>query len=332
MLNYIWVALICLGILCAVGNDIADQVENRYRNGIPFEVSIEIQESPADSSSRSGEIVIPRMRFSEFYHISPESIASDTIRQKCVLTRNDRVIHISIGPSSPSLWQTMASTLGSKERLNGKMEVVSRGGEDKHSRGLQATIMFEPVTLVRLRAVTQSMFDYAGTAVTIAFGLIGIMALWLGMMKVAEAAGIMKAVIRLLSPVMRRLFPEIPPDHPAMGAMVMNIAANMLGLSNAATPFGIKAMEELQTLNPKKETATNPMVTFLAINTGGLTLIPATALAVRAGLGSANPAVIIGTTIVGATCATVVGILASKLLQRLPVFNREKKGGADGIL
>jgi spore maturation protein A len=176
---------------------------------------------------------------------------------------------------------------------------------------------------MKTKAVTQAALDYASTAVTIALGLIGIMALWLGVMKVADEAGLLKIVTRMLTPVTKRLFPEIPPDHPAVAAMIMNIAANMLGLSNAATPMGLKAMEELNKLNPKVGTATNAMVTFLAINTGGLILIPATAIAVRAAAGSANPGLIIGTSIFGAGCATVAGVLAAKLLQRLPRYRKD---------
>jgi spore maturation protein A len=119
------------------------------------------------------------------------------------------------------------------------------------------------------------------------------------------------------------LFPDVPPDHPAVGAMIMNMAANMLGLNNAATPMGLKAMEELNKISPKAGTATNAMVTFLTINTGGLVLIPATAIAVRAAAGSVNPGIIIGTSIFGAGCATVFGVVAAKLLQRLPRYKRE---------
>jgi spore maturation protein A len=189
--------------------------------------------------------------------------------------------------------------------------------------------VFESIRFVKLRAVTQAALDYASTAVTISLGLIGIMALWLGVMKVAEEAGLLRIVTRVLTPVTRRLFPEVPPDHPAVSSMIMNIAANMLGLSNAATPLGLKAMEELNKLNPKVGTATNAMCTFLAINTGGLILIPATAIAVRAAAGSANPGVIIGTSIIGASCATVAGVIAAKLLQRLPRYRRamEVKNG-----
>ena len=154
-------------------------------------------------------------------------------------------------------------------------------------------------------------------------GLIGIMALWLGVMKVADEAGLVKILTHMLTPLSRRLFPDVPPDHPAIGAIIMNISANMLGLNNAATPFGLKAMEELNKLNPKVGTATNAMCTFLVINTSGLVLIPATAIAVRAAAGSSNPGIIIGTSIVGAGCATVVGIFVAKIMEKLPPYKKD---------
>src|SRR5688500_11242595 len=129
-------------------------------------------------------------------------------------------------------------------------------------------------------AVTKGALDSAKTAVEIALGLIGILTLWLGIMRVAEAAGLVSLLGRLLRPVLRWIFPEVPAEHPAAGAIVMSVAANMLGLNNAATPFGIKAMEELQTLNDQKDTASNPMVTFMALNTAGVQLIPTTMIGV----------------------------------------------------
>lgn len=180
----------------------------------------------------------------------------------------------------------------------------------------------------RIEAVVQQAFESAGTAVEIAFGLIGIMALWLGVMNIAEQAGLVKLLARAIRPVSKRLFPEVPTDHPAMGAMILNIAANWLGLSNAATPLGLKAMEELQKLNEQKDTATNAMATFLALNTASITLIPATIIGVRLTLGSKNPTEIIGTTIFASCCATIFAVTATKLLQRLPVF--KIKNNADG--
>lgn len=172
----------------------------------------------------------------------------------------------------------------------------------------------------KLEDVTSAAFQYAGIAVDIAIGLIGIMALWLGIMRIGEKAGLIQMLARAIRPITRRLFPDIPPEHPAMGAMILNIAANWLGLSNAATPFGLKAMEELQKLNPTKDTATNAMVVFLGLNTASITLIPASILAIRVELGSAAPWEIIGTAIFASTCATIVAVTFAKLFQRLPIF------------
>lgn len=165
-------------------------------------------------------------------------------------------------------------------------------------------------------AVTQGAVNYAKTAVDIALGLIGIMTLWLGIMRVAEQAGLISLLGRALRPISRLLFPEIPPDHPAIGAMIMNVAANMLGLANAATPFGIKAMEELQELNPKKETASNAMVTFLTLNTAGIQFIPATIIGVLVAAGAKNPTAIISTTILATMCGAIAAVTTAKILQR----------------
>jgi spore maturation protein SpmA len=183
----------------------------------------------------------------------------------------------------------------------------------------------------KISQVTKAAFDYSGTAVEIALGLVGIMALWLGIMRIAEEAGMVRALARLVRPIARRLFPDVPPDHPAMGAMVLNIAANWLGLGNAATPLGLKAMEELQKLNPEKETATNAMVMFLALNTASITLIPATMIAIRAQLGSSNPTEIIGTTIFASTCATVAAVLATRFLEYAQLQASERKSRLLGL-
>jgi len=188
----------------------------------------------------------------------------------------------------------------------------------------------------RIELVMKAAFDNAAAAVEIALGLIGIMALWLGIMKIAEKGGIIKILSRAIRPIAKFLFPSIPSDHSAIGSMLMNMIANWLGLGNAATPLGLKAMEELQSLNQSKDTATNDMVTFLALNTGTICLIPMTVIAVRAQLGSANPFEIIGTTIISSTCATIAGVTAAKLFQRLPSIrksdpNRPKKPNSEGV-
>jgi spore maturation protein A len=165
--------------------------------------------------------------------------------------------------------------------------------------------------------VTRGAMESASTAVQIAIGLIGIMTLWLGIMRVAEAAGLVTLLGRALRPLLRRLFPEVPSDHPAAGAIVLAIAANMLGLNNAATPLGIKAMEELQALNPDKDAATNSMVTFLALTTSGVQLIPATMIGVLAAAGSQQPTSIIAPSIIATFVGTLAAVVAAKVLQRV---------------
>lgn len=172
----------------------------------------------------------------------------------------------------------------------------------------------------RMKEVADGAVSGAGSAVTLAIGLIGIMALWLGVMRLAERAGVVQSLARLLRPVLRALFPDVPAGHPAMGAMVLNIAANMLGLNNAATPLGLRAMRHLETLNPAPGTATNAMCTFLAINTGSVQLIPITAIAVLAANGSQNPAAIIGTALMATFVSSAAGLIAVKTFERWPVF------------
>lgn len=168
----------------------------------------------------------------------------------------------------------------------------------------------------RMDAVTKASFDSAKGAVTLAIGLIGPMALWLGIMRVAEAGGLMQIIARGVRPLMIRLFPDVPHDHPAMSAMIMNMAANALGLGNAATPMGIKAMQELDKLAPEKGTATNAMCLFLAINTSSVTLLPLGVITVRAAANAASPAAILIPSLFATACSTCVAIVMAKLLAR----------------
>jgi spore maturation protein SpmA len=172
-----------------------------------------------------------------------------------------------------------------------------------------------------LKAVADKCFENAGDAVMkLALPLVGIMALWLGVMRLAERAGLVALLARALRPLMVWLFPDVPADHPAMGSMLMNMAASILGLGNAATPLGLRAMKDLETLNPRPGTATNAMCTYLAINTSSIQLIPATAIAVLAANKSTNPTAIVGTSIMATTCAAIAAVTAAKLLQRLPIY------------
>ena len=165
--------------------------------------------------------------------------------------------------------------------------------------------------------VSAGIMTGASSSVELFLGLMGIMALWTGVMRVAEKSGLVEALSRVIRPVLVLIFPDVPKNHPAMGAMVMNLAANMLGLGNAATPIGINAMKELQKLNPRPSRATNAMCTFLVLNTSSVQIIPATVIGLRAAAGSSNPTEIVGTALLATTISTLAGLIAVKTLQRL---------------
>lgn len=298
MLNYIWIALLFLGIGAALTTDIINKSENKYRSGIPLNAVIE-----NDTLKINGKY------FSSFY--STDETRDILLPAKVIGSmsqKSETPFSVIVNDNSPKLLKEMAASSGDKKDILGKI------------KGNQ--VYFEDVSFIKMKDVTSAALDYAATAVNIALGLIGIMALWLGIMKIAESAGLINILGKWLAPITKRLFPEVPSDHPAMGSMIMNISANLLGLGNAATPFGLKAMEELDKLNENKGTATNSMVTFLAINTAGLTLIPASAIAIRAAAGSSDPTIIIGTALFGSACATTAAIIAAKTLQN---FNFRKR-------
>ncbi len=163
--------------------------------------------------------------------------------------------------------------------------------------------------------VTEAIMTSSEKAVEVAFGFIGIMTLWLGMARIAEESGMMRALSRLMAPIVSRLFPGIPKEHPAMGNMLMNMSANILGMGGAATPFGLKAMEELQKLNAVKDRASANMITFLAVNTASINLIPATVIALRVAAGSHNPTEIVGPTILATAISSLVAVTVDRLLR-----------------
>lgn len=174
------------------------------------------------------------------------------------------------------------------------------------------------------RDINEAAFDAAEVSVEICIGLIGIMALWLGLLNIARDAGLVDALARMLMPLMRWLFPDVPDGHPAQGAMLMNISANILGLENAATPFGLKAMQELQTLNTEKDTATNSMAMFLAINTSNVTIVPFGIIGYRVLSGSENPTGPVFGIILTTMVTTIVAVFAVRLLSKLPRYASSK--------
>ncbi|THF78331.1 nucleoside recognition domain-containing protein [Cohnella fermenti] len=188
----------------------------------------------------------------------------------------------------------------------------------------------------RVREVTEAAFGGAQTGVTVCIGLVSILVFWLGLMRIAEQAGLVRKLARLVAPLVRRLFPDVPADHPAFGYILTNMSANLLGLGNAATPMGIRAMQELQKLNPSQDTATPAMCTLLALNTASITLIPTTMIAIRMNFGSASPTDIVVSTLLATFVATGAAIAADRWYRsrdrhRLPPLpvggSAETKGG-----
>lgn len=314
MLNYIWLTLLGLGILTALTLDIRNLSTDKYRNNQPVTVELRnVQEK--HSTKFDATMLINRNNFSNFYKVKLGQDVEHSLQLSYNSADGSYAAYLTVGDNSPGIWKEMAKSTGNENDLVGKIWLGKKNMEGSY----QAWFVGESISFTKMRDVTSSAIDYAARAVEIALGLVGIMALWLGIMKIADQAGLIKIIAKVVRPITKFLFPDVPHDHPAIGSIIMNVSANMLGLGNAATPFGLKAMEELNTLNTNKGTATNAMVTFLAINTAGLTLIPATAIAVRAASGSAQPAIIIGTSIVGAAFATIAGLSAAKLLEKFPM-------------
>ncbi len=182
-------------------------------------------------------------------------------------------------------------------------------------------IIFDKVDLQVFTAIVESTFKMAETSVNIAVYLIGVMTLWLGIMKIGERGGAINSISKMVAPFFKRIFPEIPDNHPALGSMLMNFAANMLGLDNAATPLGLKAMKELQQINPEKDTASNSQIMFLVLNTSGLTIIPVSIMALRAASGAANPSDIFIPLLLTTFFSTLAGLIAVSIMQRINLFH-----------
>ncbi len=322
MLNYIWLSLIVIGILVAVAIDFRDISTDKFRNGEEIQTEL-IFDSPTPQLEKGKHykcnISIPASEMQKIYRLPlSENLVQEA--EIIVSNSNEAVIKISTDEQTPIIWRELAAAQRKDSHvLQGKIHFV------KFSENVfNATLILNPVKFTKLNSVTNDgVVRYAKTAVELAIGLIGIMALWLGIMKIAEASGLITKLAGLLKPITTRLFPDVPPEHPAMGAMIMNISANILGLANAATPLGLKAMEELNKLNKKLGTATDAMCTFLVINTSNVQLIPATVIAIRAASGSANPTEILGAVIVATTVSTIVGITAVKSLSKLKVFRKQ---------
>jgi spore maturation protein A len=328
MLNYIWAGLIISSFLFAVGYDVRDVANDPYRNGQPLPVALAFP-SGYDTAARRVpvEIRIDPRQYADFYRLaSPSAAPAASYAGYLLQTMEGTQLRFAADAQLPEPLATIVKVSASRDkelqgRLVGFTPPAPRPAQDSATGVAPITsasgVVFEPVRFLKLNAIAAAALDFAKTAAEIALSLVGVLSLFLGLLKIAEQAGIIYGLVKLVRPVLRPLFPEIPPDHPALGLIALNITANWLGLGNAATPFGIKAMEELQKLNRSADTASNSMVMLLAINTAGVQLVPPVLLLALLGL-QINRLVL--PIIVTGALGLIVAITAAKLLGRLPVY------------
>jgi spore maturation protein A len=323
MLNYIWAGLIVLSFIFALCRDIGDLRNDTYRNGAALPVKI-VYDSPADADKpiRAVHVVMEPAVYRDFYHNAETPAPSyaatltTTIKKDGATAREVRFAADAALPK-PIAKIRDATTPDDDRRL--LAEVVTFAAAD--STAASATVKFQPIRFQTMSDIANAAMKTAKTAVIdIAFPLIGVIALWLGLTRIGEQAGLIAIFNRLVRPVLKPLFPEVPPDHPAMGFMALNLTANILGMGNAATPMGLKAMEELQTLNPKKDTATNSMVMLLAMHASSIQLLPPVLVIAVMGLRATNE-LLLPIWIVSAFGLTM-GILAAKFFGTFEVYKR----------
>lgn len=313
MLNYIWAGLIGFALIFAVVSDVQDLRNDTYANGRSLPVMIRYH-NPADAGQHeaSVDVVINPDQYSNHFHVH-ETLAESYPATLTKLT-GGYFLQVSSDATLPPRLAAMRDANDAKV-LSATVENLA----SPRLRFAQASLRFDPVRFIKIRAITNAAIDMCGTAVKLALDLIGVLALWLGLMKIGEAAGLIDLMVKIIQPILRPLFPHVPRNHPAMGYIAINLAGNILGLGNATTAMGLKAMEELQKLNPSDDTATDPMVMLLAIHTAAFQLVPpATVVAL---MGFAAMEVFVPMLLVG-LIATVIAIVATKLLGRLPMYRR----------
>jgi len=306
MLNYIWAGLIVSSLLFAVGYDVRDMSRDRYRNGEPLPVELAFPEGYDNAARRVPvQILIDGDEYGRFY--GTEERPQQRYLGYLSTSQEGSQVRFEAGAAFPEPLATIARVSKSNEdELQGTLVAFAAPNSSVGEAFLvaSATVRFEPVRFVKLTAISAAAIGFAQTAAEIALSLIGVLSLFLGMLKIAEASGVIFALV-----------PEVPADHPALGMIALNITANVFGLGNAATPFGIKAMEELQKLNPSDDTATNPMVMLLAINTASVQLVPPVLLLALLGL-QINQ--LIFPIIIATSLSLLVAIGAAKLYAKLP--------------
>ena len=316
MLNYIWSGLIIFSLLFALAVDSQELWENRFRNDAPLPVAVEFSDGYApDARRQSVTIRIDTSRYKSFYGVqeAPQPSYSGTLLQ----TEDGRQLQFQAEASLPQPLETVRAFHASDENkaLRGTLqELPSVAAGDQR---IQAAVQFEPVRFRKLNDIAQAALNFAETAASLALGLIGILGLMLGLVKIGEEAGLVHALADVVRPVLSPLFPNVPEGHPALANVTLNLLANVFGLGNAATPLGIRAMEDLQDLNPSDEKASDDMVMLLALNTSSVQLVPPSLLVAIMGL-QINQ--LIFSITLATLFSTIAGIAGALILSKLPWF------------
>ncbi len=319
MLNYIWAGLIVFSLVFALVADVTDLTRDTYRTGQPLPVALAFPDGyDPDARRQPVTVLLDAEGYGAFY--GTDARPAEAYDATLIRTREGQQVRLDAGQDLPEPLATIRDVTNPREeQLQGILAAPLATAPDlgPTAAPVAAALRFEPVRFVKMNQIAAAALDFAEVAAEIALGLIGVLALFLGLLKIAEEAGVIYALVKLVRPVLRPLFPEVPPDHPALGMIALNMAANMFGLGNAATPFGIKAMEELQTLNPTDDTATNPMVMLLAVNTASVQLVPPVLLIALMGL-QINELIFAIWITTG--LSLLIAIVAAKTLGRLRAF------------
>ena len=318
MLNYIWAGLILASLVFALWSDASDLHNHTYANGVPLASTITYHNNAdVDSRDANVDVKIEPAEYANHFGAS-ESLAASypaTVTSTHIGQAQHFILRFAKDANLPPRLAAMRDVSDAKE-LTATFDSRDLLGD----RIASANLLFAPVRFTKLRAITTAATDTAQAAVELAIKLIGTLALWLGLMKIAESSGLIQIMVRIIQPILRPIFPSIPRGHPAMGYIAVNLAGNILGLGNATTAMGLKAMEELQKLNPSDNTATDPMVMLLAIHTAAFQLVPVPILVAM--LGPTSAASIFFPMLLVGVMATGVAVIAAKVLGKLSIYRR----------
>lgn len=325
MLNYIWAGLIIISVVFALWQDGGDFANDTFRNGQALAVQIEGL-PPGYVDQAGAEAIDVKVRIDPAAYVSFFSLPVDAageyfdepIDARLLSTDSGRELHLAFPESMPPPLDVIYEQKKDRyDRLPTDLAGFTLASTDPTTA--TALVEFGHVGFVKVKNVAGVMFEQADSAVTFAIGLMGVIALWMGLMKIVEDSGLINIFVKLVRPVLGPLFPQVPKDHPALGLIAVNLAANMLGLGNAATPLGIKAMESLQELNKEKDTATDSMVMLLAMNTASVQLLPPVTLIAIMGLAATD---IFLPIFLVTLFSLAVAVTATKLLGRMRMYRK----------